>query len=59
MAINYIIEERSYVETKSFGFPQNSFNNIKKDSFNPHGAYSVESALGFGLITTVFDLLIK
>jgi len=56
---NYYMEGSNYVVSNTTQIHQNNFSSIKKDSFNPHGAYSVETALGLGLITTVFDLLLK
>ncbi len=56
---NFYMEGSNYVMSNTTQMHQNGFGNIKKDSFNPNGASSVEGAMGMGLFMTVFDLFLK
>lgn len=51
---NYLLLSNNYVAQKSNVIFENNFRGHKIDSFNPHGATSIPSALLMGVMSTLF-----
>jgi hypothetical protein len=55
MTNQYIATSNGYLRSNATNLPV-SFNGITVDSFNPNGAINMQTALGMGLVRTLFKL---